>query len=116
LLGSVPAEQNHASVVAHLGDGASWEISQQITHLMNRQKELTKQRTEKENSHFCSTLNYKSKKHGQERKDDESAKKILSNFAYQKLFVRKSFQGALKNYAISTTVLATVSFGQPSSV
>ena len=38
LLGSVPAEQNHASIVAHLGEGASWEIAQHIQHLMNCQK------------------------------------------------------------------------------
>jgi hypothetical protein len=94
LLGSVPAEQNHASIVAHLGEGASWEISQHIQHLMNHQKELTKQRTEKENTQFCSTLRYKSTKCGQQGKDDEEAKKTLSNFAYQKLFLRKSFQGA----------------------
>jgi hypothetical protein len=96
LLGSVPAEQNHASIVAHLGDGASWDIANQIQHLMNRQKELTKQRTEKENAHFCSTIHYKSSKKGQEQKDEEEAKKTLSNHAYQKLFLRKSFQGARK--------------------
>jgi hypothetical protein len=96
LLGSCPAEQNHSSIVAHLGDGASWEIAQHIQHLMNRQKELTKQRTEKENSQFCSTLHYKSSKRGQERKDEEAAKKTLSNYAFQKLFMRKSFQGARK--------------------
>jgi hypothetical protein len=93
LLGSVPAEQNHASIVAHLGEGASWEIAQQITQLMNRQKELTKQRTEKENSLYCSTLHYKSSKRGQSAQDDEAAKTLLSNYAYQKLFL-KSFQGA----------------------
>jgi hypothetical protein len=96
LLGSVPAEQNHASIVAHLGEGGSWEIAQHIQHLMNRQKELTKQRTEKENSQYCSTLHYKSSKRGQERKDEEDAKKCLSNYAYQRLFTRKSFQGARK--------------------
>jgi hypothetical protein len=96
LLGSCPAEQNHSSIVAHLGEGASWEIAAHIQHLMNRQKELTKQRTEKENSHFCSTLHYKSSKRGQERKDEEAAKKTLSNYAFQKLFIRKSFQGARK--------------------
>ncbi len=56
LLGSVLAEQNHASIVLHLGEGALWEIAQHIQHLMNHKKELTKQRTEKEDSHFCSTL------------------------------------------------------------
>jgi hypothetical protein len=93
LLGSVPAEQNHASIVAHLGDGASWDIATQIQQLMNRQKELTKQRTEKENSLYCSSLHYKSSKNGQSARDDQEAKKILSNYAYQKIFL-KSFQGA----------------------
>jgi hypothetical protein len=96
LLGSVPAEQNHASIVAHLGEGATWEIAQQIQHLMDRQKELTKQRTEKENSQFCSTIHYKSTRRGKERKDEEEAKKTLSSYAFQKLFIRKSFQGARK--------------------
>jgi hypothetical protein len=31
LLGLVPAEQNHAIIVVHLGKGASWVIAQQIT-------------------------------------------------------------------------------------
>ena len=31
--GSVPAEQNHASVVAHLGKGAMWDIWEQLKHL-----------------------------------------------------------------------------------
>jgi hypothetical protein len=53
LLGLVPAEQNYVSIVlAHLGHGASWKVSQHSRHLMNRQKELTKQRTENRERKF----------------------------------------------------------------
>jgi hypothetical protein len=34
LHGSVPAEQNHSSVAAHLGAGASWSIAEQVEKLL----------------------------------------------------------------------------------
>ena len=37
-LGSVTAEQNHASNVIFLGKGASWSLAEQISHLMERQQ------------------------------------------------------------------------------
>ena len=40
--GDVAAEQNHFGVVAYLGQGASYSVAEQITHLLNRQKMLTK--------------------------------------------------------------------------
>jgi hypothetical protein len=41
LLGSVPAEQNHASIKAHLGDGAMWYVADHARRLMERQSRLT---------------------------------------------------------------------------
>ncbi len=46
--GDVAAEQNHSGVVAYLGLGAAFAIAEQITHLLNRQKNLDKIRRQKE--------------------------------------------------------------------
>jgi hypothetical protein len=34
LNGSAPAEQNHSSVVAHLGKGANWGVAEHISHML----------------------------------------------------------------------------------
>ena len=80
--GSVAAEQNHASVVAHLGKGANWGVAEHISHMLKRQIHLTTLRRQKENSRFVLTHRYKSKL-GME---DQTAKKSLSAFAYDNLF------------------------------
>jgi hypothetical protein len=38
MMGDAPAEQNHASVVAHLGKGASWSIPEHVRQLIERQR------------------------------------------------------------------------------
>jgi hypothetical protein len=42
--GSVPAEENHSSMAAHLDLGASWSIVEQVSKLLERQKHLTSKR------------------------------------------------------------------------
>ena len=37
--GDVPAEQNHASNVAHLGNGASWSMMKQVQNGLERQQQ-----------------------------------------------------------------------------
>ena len=44
LHGSVPAEQNHSSVAAHLGFGASWSVVEQVSKLLECQKHNTERR------------------------------------------------------------------------
>ena len=85
LNGSAPAEQNHSSVVAHLGKGANWGVAEHISHMLKRQIHLTKARREKENSRFVQTHRFKSKL----GMDDETAKKSLSKFAYEELFTKE---------------------------
>jgi hypothetical protein len=78
---SVPAEQNHVSVVAHLGKGANWGVAKHLSHMLKRQIHLTKLRREKDNSCFVSTHRYISKIDI----DDETAKKSLSKYGYDQL-------------------------------
>jgi hypothetical protein len=85
LTGSAPAEQNHSSVVAHLGKGANWGIAEHLSHMLKRQNHLTKLSQEKENSRFVLTHRYKSKL----GMDDEMAKKSLLAFAYDQLFAKE---------------------------
>jgi hypothetical protein len=82
LNGAVPAEQNHSSVVAHLGKGANWGVAEHLSHMLQRQIHLTKLRREKDNSRFVSTHRYKSKIDI----DDETAKKSLSKYGYDLLY------------------------------
>ena len=39
LKGSVPAEQNHSSIISYFGDGASWTIMEHIHRLLQRQQD-----------------------------------------------------------------------------
>ena len=36
LMGDVPSEQNHASVDAHLGKGATWDVAEHMSQLLRR--------------------------------------------------------------------------------
>jgi hypothetical protein len=83
---SVPAEQNHSSMAAHLGAGASWSVVEQVTKLLLWQTHLTTKRQEKNTQAFVGTRNYKSRLQDQAGSDDEATKKQLSHYAYHKLF------------------------------
>jgi hypothetical protein len=87
LNGSVPAEQNHSSVAAHLGSGASWSVVEQVSKLLSRQTHLSSKRRQEESQAYVCHLKYKSKLPDKAGADDEEAKKQLSFFAYRKLFV-----------------------------
>ena len=54
LLGSTPAEINHASNVAHLGKGASWSISEHCANLFKRQQYLSTKENQQENEYYVS--------------------------------------------------------------
>jgi hypothetical protein len=88
MMGDAPAEQNHASVAAHLGDGASWSIPEHVQQLIERQNTLEKQLAHRDNKLYTSTLMYRSKLIGVEKKNEEIAKKHLTSYAFEHLFVR----------------------------
>jgi hypothetical protein len=50
--GDVLAEQNHSGVVAHLGLGAAYATTKQMTHLLGWQKNLDKIRGQKEDDQY----------------------------------------------------------------
>jgi hypothetical protein len=84
--GSVPAEQNHSSVAAHLGAGASWSVVEHVVKLHERQIHLTGVRRQADQKSFVSTGKYKSKYRDQPGHDDETAKKQFSRWAYKHLY------------------------------
>jgi hypothetical protein len=85
--GSVPAEQNHSSIIAHLGNGASWSITEHTNNLIRRQVHLTSKRRQEDDSRFVQTRVYKSCFGMDEAGDDELAKRTFSKFGYESLFL-----------------------------
>jgi hypothetical protein len=85
--GSVPAEQNHSSVAAHLGSGVSWSVVVRVLKLLDRQRHLTKKRRDKEGRAHVVSFDYMSNLQDQAGLDDETAKKQLSQYAYNKLWL-----------------------------
>jgi len=88
MLGSVPAEENHSSIIAFLGKGNSgWSVMYHLAALLNRQAEHSKVKKREEDRLHVSTLKYISKESGQAGLEDTQAKKSLSVFAYSTLYV-----------------------------
>jgi hypothetical protein len=87
--GDVSAEQNHSGVVAYLGEGACFAVAEQITHLLNRQKNLDRIRRQTEDDQFVSGLRFASSYYGPaQQADDAEAKKNLSGYGFTKLWTR----------------------------
>jgi hypothetical protein len=88
LQGSVPAEQNHSSIKAHLGNGAmSWSVADHARRLMKRQSRLTTKRRIKEAKHFHNVRFYQSSALGQSKVDEgEEAKTKILGWPYIKLY------------------------------
>ena len=80
--GSVPAEQNHASVVAHLGRGGNLSISEHITALTQRQCHLNQLRQKQENQRRLFRAKSSSTRAGQTGINDVCARKCLSSYAW----------------------------------
>jgi hypothetical protein len=68
MMGSTPAEQNHSSVAAHLGDGANWTISEHVRQLIERQNTLEKSFHHHDNKLYTSSLNFRLQLIGPEKK------------------------------------------------
>jgi hypothetical protein len=82
--GDTPAEQNHSSIVSHLGKGSCQPIENQIVKLFERQKELLAKRNTAAARYKlqCSNL--------AEEEDDpreQEAILVLSKYAYENLWV-----------------------------
>ena len=80
--GSTPAEQNHSSNIARLGKGATWELAKQASELLQRDRDLSQQKANKDIEWF----------HGNEvfvsnDDDDIIARKLLSKYAYEELWL-----------------------------
>ena len=84
LNGDAPAEQNHSSVIAHLGEGASWQIAEQVSKLLRRQQELGKQLNERQALENARSHRYKSRFKQQAGVDDVLGKKCLSLKVYNR--------------------------------
>ena len=84
LHGDAPAEQNHSSVIAHLGEGASWQIVEQVSKLLRRQQELGKQSNERQALENARSHRYKSRFKQHAGEDDVLVKKSLSMKAYNR--------------------------------
>jgi hypothetical protein len=113
LNGSLPAEQNHASVAAHLGASASWSIVEQATMLLLWQTHLTAKRQEKNTQAFVGSKNYKSRLQDQAASDNEAAKKQLSHYAWDKLFLVEYKNSCRLRYVAHENVTVVWPNGEP---
>ncbi len=91
--GSTPAEENHSSIVSHLGKGASMSLPEQITQLLVRQQHLSTKKSKACLEYAVGCTTYKSAMEmAKDRDDDELAKKSLAKWPYKHLWlpVRKA--------------------------
>jgi hypothetical protein len=83
--GDSHAEQNHSSIVAHLGKGGTLNLAEQVCGLLNRHKSNTLRRQQAEWALTITASKYKSTyRSPTECRDDVLAKQALSMFAYKK--------------------------------
>ena len=88
MMGLAPAEQNHSSICSHLGNGANWTVSENIRQLIERQQTLEKSAAHLDNKLYTSKFNYQSELIGKDKKNKELAKRNLTKYAFEQLFVR----------------------------
>ena len=82
LLGSVPAEQNHGSVVAHLGKGAIWDIWEQLKTICQGHQHNCDQEAKEEAKLTVSSHRFTSIFDHELANEDVNAKQSLSGYAY----------------------------------
>ena len=85
--GSSSAEQNHSSVSAHLGDGATWSIVEQIDQLIKRHQHCVRKSMMENNKLYVKIQKYISPFLDYEGIADIAARKFLSNYAYQNFWL-----------------------------
>jgi hypothetical protein len=83
--GDSHAEQNHSSIVSHMGKGGTLNLAEQVCGLLNRHKSNTLRRQQAEWALSITASKYKSTHRSPtECRDDVLAKQSLSSFAYKK--------------------------------
>jgi hypothetical protein len=100
-------------VAAHLGLGASWSIVQHVTKLLERQKHLTPKRQNKDIQYRVGTHKNKSRLQDQAGLDDETAKKKLSQYAYNKLWLVESKSTSRFQFVVHDNVTIVWPNGKP---
>ena len=83
-MGDAPAEQNHSSIVSHIGGGGTMQISEQIKALLERQAERSRVRSTMDNNLRVRISGYRSTFRGHEEAADNLACKHLSAFAHKR--------------------------------
>jgi hypothetical protein len=97
--GDVAAEQNHSSVSSDLGNGNVWKFSEHITELCARQQQMIRGQMDRDIRLQITLHSYKSPEIGQRRLDDEAAKRVLSECAFDSLYKRSISAGARLQFA-----------------
>ena len=88
-MGSTPAEQNHASNVAHMGKGATWEIAEHEANLLQRNRDISQSHSAEDiewyqdSSTFVSLFDDPSL-----NEDDKKARTWMSKFAYNEIWLK----------------------------
>ena len=85
-LGSTAAEQNHSSVVSHLGRGASWKLQDQIIKLLDRQDNLARKKANKQLNYQVEMCQGESEFPIKHVRDDRLARDSLTRWAYEQLW------------------------------
>jgi hypothetical protein len=95
--GSVPAEQNHSSIRARLGQGGIMPLAENISELLRRQQDIIRDDKARIWKHHALVGRFESGYVEQEYKDmDVVAYHVLSEFAYDKLFSRQIMKECMK--------------------
>ena len=84
LYGTAPAEQNHSSITAHLGKGASWDIWEQLKNLCERHQFHCDKEAKHEAKLTVISHKYRSTFDSPYADEDVLAKQTLSAYAYEK--------------------------------
>ena len=92
---SCSAESNHVSIKSHLGECGMWSITKQIKRLMIRQQYFMNLDQKNNDTLFLQQEHYRSTFVDEVRKMDETAKRYLSNYAYNHLWI-KTLDGSHK--------------------
>jgi hypothetical protein len=113
LHGYVPAKQNHSNVAAHLGSGASWSVVEQVSKLLDRQKHLTFKRQKKDIQAIVGNHNYKSRLQDQAGLNEETARKKLSQYVYNKLWLVEYKRSSCLQFVVHENVTIVWPNGKP---
>ena len=88
LHGTAPAEINHSSIVAHFGESGAWSLVYQIKKLLDRQRHFLKKDLKMDDMLFMSNRNLQSDFDGKLGELDVEAKRSLTTYAYNEIWLR----------------------------